>query len=131
MLDELHSSLKLQLLARFSQIQQSFTFFKAVIYKQCATSRKELHTKKNDCEILQSILGGKTPKEVIHPPFMRARTPWDRMHRKAGKNALIDQQAEDSLVRQAAKDERKSGHHSSINRNLQRPKKDTKKASSK
>ena len=137
LLDELHSSLKLQLLARFSQIQQSFTSFKAVIDKQCATSRKELDTNekcatstsKNDWEFFQSNVGDKPLEEVIHPPFMRART-WDRMHRK-DKNALIDQQAEDSLVRQAAKDERKSGHHSSINRNLQRPKEDTKKTPSK
>ena len=137
LLDELHSSLKLQLLARFSQIGQSFTMFKAMIDNECATSSKELHTNekcaistsKNDWKILQSNLGGKTLEEVIHPPFMRART-WDRMHRK-GKNALVHQQAEDSLVRQAAKDERKSGHYSSMNRNLQRPKEDTKKASSK
>ena len=121
LLDEFHASLKLQLFERFSQIVQSFTSFKEVIdgkYFHLVTSMNDWETQPehfNYETFMQGVLNGKSPEEVIHPPFTRAHS-----HDRKARKSLVDQHSEDTQVRQAAKVERKSGYYSSVDRNLQR-----------
>ena len=123
LLDELHATLKIQILNRFVHIANSFKKFKREMDEKSVQLSESSNKRTHYDAFLRTVLGGRTPEKVIHPPFNKLAKANNK-----SKKSLVDGQARDIQVRKAAIAERKSGHHSDPGRNLERPKEDEKKS---
>ena len=114
LLDELHATLKIQLLYRFSHIAKSF--------KEC---KESMDGRIDDISRsrLKALVSRFLDFQEIHPPFDKSVKP-DEESRKA----LVKQVSVDRKVGKAAKAERKGGPLSDQDRNLERPEEDEKKS---
>ena len=123
LLDELHSTLKIQILNRFVHIADSFKECKKRMDAECVRLCQLSNEDIDYSALLSAVLGRRRLEDVIHPPFDKTARPDEE-----SKKSLVAGQAEDIRVGKAAKFERKCGHRSDAGRNLQRPEEDEKKS---
>ena len=118
LLDDLSSTLKIQLLKRFSRIANSFKNWKEEMDKRW----KDPSVTMND-QAYHEILGEKCPEEIIHPSVKvsgEAQELQGDEDAKETEKKLKENQREDRQVKEAVKNERRSGIQLHSGRNLRR-----------